>query len=84
MLHFADGTPYMHVLDYYESRYNNMPQETFTVTSGREFTVDYDTNGEPLNISWMAGTQLVMLSENEVFEIYEFITDEEDIEVDSR
>ncbi len=53
-----------------------MPQEKFTLTSGREVTVDYDENGEPQTISWMAGLQLVTLSENEVYEIVDTLDGE--------
>lgn len=58
-------------------RIEKMPNETIALTSGREVTIDYDESGEPNTVSWMAGTQLVMLSENEVFDIYAAITGED-------
>ena len=63
--------------NYYKGIFK-MPQEQFTLTSGREITIDYDESGEPLNVSWMAGQQLVLLSENEVFEIVDFLEDDDD------
>ena len=55
-----------------------MPQERYVLTSGREVTVDYDDNSEPQTISWMAGTQLVMLSENEVYDIVDIMDNDPD------
>jgi len=55
-----------------------MAQETFTLTSGREVTVDYDNDGEPQTVSWMAGTQLVLLSENEVYDIVTILDNDPD------
>lgn len=61
----------------YERDYK-MPQEKYVLTSGREVTVDYDDNSEPQTISWMAGTQLVMLSENEVYDIVDIMDNDPD------
>lgn len=55
-----------------------MPQENFTLTSGREITVDYDEAGEPQTVSWMAGQQLVVLSENECYDIVAILDDDND------
>ncbi len=55
-----------------------MPQEKYNLTSGREVTVDYDDNDEPQTVSWMAGTQLVMLSENEVYDIVSILDNDPD------
>jgi len=48
--------------------------EQFTLTDGREITVDYDDDGEPQTISFLSGKgEVIALSENEVYEMVDIL-----------
>lgn len=51
--------------------------ETFNTTSGKEMTVRISPDGEPESVSWVDGEGKHTLSENEVFDIYAYLTDDD-------
>ena len=50
-----------------------MADEKFTTTSGKEITVHISESGEPQSISWVDGEGKHTLSENEIFDIYDYL-----------